>query len=266
MSFRSHNAEHEIWQTLAKHVKNPVKKMYFLSLANRLKRMAAFYCDKFDLLVPISARDLDYYRSAGCSKPAIVCSTGYNLENKGRPSVSQERNSLFYIGSLDWLPNQQGLIWFVEKVYRDLIKTHPSLKFHIAGRNASWGFLKRIEHPDVIYHGEVDDSADFISNWGICIVPLFAGSGIRIKIIESMALGRPVVATSKAAEGLEVTDKENILIADTPSDFVRCISAILNDDALYDSLSAEGRKLVESFYNRDKIAGSLIEFYNLCLP
>lgn len=265
ISFRSHNAEHKIWTSLSHHTGSPLKKFYFRSLAKRLKRMEENYIDKYDVLVPISNNDLAFYQSAGNSKPVLVCGTGYPAVCSDIHLPTGTRESLFYIGSLDWLPNQQGILWFINKVFTKLIRQYPSVTFNIAGRNAPSGFLQKIRHPNICYHGAVNDAAGFVQKMGISVVPLFSGSGIRVKIIESMAMGKPVVATTAAAEGLEVTDNVNILLADAPDQFIEKISALLDDGSLYDRLAKGGHDLVTAVYNNSKMADSLIEFYKLHL-
>ena len=259
--FRSHNAEHEIWSSYSINAGNPLKRLYLANLAARLRKMAEKYINSYDLLVPISDPDSSFYQSIGNNKPVLVCSSGYDASNIF-PGDIRPDGSLFYIGSLDWLPNQQGLLWFIGKVFKELVKTSPSLVFHIAGRNAPEEFIRKIKHPNIRFCGEVRDARDFVRSKGISIVPLFSGSGMRVKIIESMANGKPVVATSKAAEGLDVVNGENILVADRPDDFRHYVNKLLNDNVLYKKLATGARELVLSKYDNNKISASLIEFYN----
>jgi polysaccharide biosynthesis protein PslH len=259
--FRSHNAEHEIWESYSRLTINPLKRIYLSNLAARIRQMAGRYINTYDVLVPVSAHDLSFYESAGNKKPAFVCTCGFdNGFHDG--SITSPVRSLFYIGSLDWLPNIHGILWFARKVFREIVRTSPEVIFHVAGRNAPRSFVRKLNHPNIQFHGEVKNAGEFIRPLGIAVVPLFSGSGIRVKILESMAFGKPVVATSKAAEGLDVTDGENILIADSPSEFIRQISRLSSDQAFYETIAANARALVQSGYDNINIAASLIEFYN----
>jgi len=259
--FRSHNAEHEIWKSFSSATGNPLKKIYLANLAARLMKMSTRYINSYDLIVPISDRDSSFYQSIGNIKPSMVCSSGYDTKKVPLHANHAASNQLFYIGSLDWLPNRQGLLWFLGKVFRKLSRDNPEMVFYIAGRNAPGTFIRKINQPNVKYCGEVMTARDFVSSKGISVVPLFSGSGMRVKIIESMALGKPVVATSKAAEGLDVVNGENILIADRPYEFRRHINSLLNDPSLYGSIVKKARDLVLSKYDNRKISAALVEFY-----
>lgn len=105
-----------------------------------------------------------------------------------------------FLGALDWFPNQQGLLWFIDSVWPDVKAKVPEASLHIAGRNASTTLANKIASA-CDYYGEVDDTRKFISDKSICIVPLFAGSGLKIKIIEALAAGKVVVTTPIGAEG-----------------------------------------------------------------
>jgi glycosyltransferase involved in cell wall biosynthesis len=116
-------------------------------------------------------------------------------------------------------------------------------------------------YPNVEIIGEVDDALRFIHEHSIMIVPLFSGSGIRIKIIEGMACGRTIISTTIGAEGIHYTHPENILIADKPQEFLERISACLNDHMLMKKISRNARELVKKDYDRDRIIEKLLAFY-----
>jgi glycosyltransferase involved in cell wall biosynthesis len=109
--------------------------------------------------------------------------------------------------------------------------------------------------------GEVEDAAAFMYSKAILIVPLFSGSGIRIKIIEGMATGKPVISTTVGAEGIQYTRDKNIFIADTPDEFVRCISTCIENKAMCETIGRNARDLIFTEYNRDLIISKLLGFY-----
>ena len=156
--------------------------------------------------MPSVPLDEAFFRSSSYKGPAITIPTGLSLEEYPLSPLPSDP-TLFFIGALDWLPNQEGLTWFLDKVFERLVAAMPELEFHIAGRNAPKQFVKRLHHRRIIYHGEVDDARKFIQSFRVMVAPLLSGSGIRIKILEGMALGRPVVTTSVGIKGI---DAENI--------------------------------------------------------
>ncbi len=187
---------------------------------------------------------------------------GVEIEND-RPDFSKvEFPSLFYIGALDWFPNQQGLEWFFENVWDEVIKNMPGLKLYIAGRNPQmWKYLKgkRLKNVEIV--GEVESSREFIKSKAIMIVPLLAGSGIRVKILEAMSLGRAIISTSVGAEGIDYKDGENILIADTKEEFLKQILKCANDFEYSKKIGENAFKLVKEKYEIGMLARKLFEFY-----
>ncbi len=270
ISLRAHNIEHEIWERNAVTEANILRKIYFRKLAKRIRQYEYAALGRFDLLVPITNRDLEKFNKMGNLRPAHVCRAGVDIaiSNHGgaksdcrQSEESADRFSLYFLGSLDWIPNQEGLIWFVSKVLPRLLILHPDLKLHVAGRNAPESLLKRITVPGVIFHGEVDDSVCFAKSHTVLVSPCFAGSGIRLKNIEAMGLGKAVVTTSIGAEGLEANNGVNILIADHASEFQQCIERLIEYPELCRQIGEQAQVFVQENFNNEKIAAALIDFY-----
>jgi len=161
---------------------------------------------------------------------------------------------------MNWIPNLEGVLWFLENVWPDVSKRYPSLKYYIAGREMPSWFKER-HYPNVEIVGEVEDALKFMYEHTLMIVPLFSGSGIRIKIIEGMACGRTIISTTIGAEGINYTHLENILIADQPHEFLERISSCLNDSGLMNNIGSHAREMVHLYYDRDRIIGKLLSFY-----
>jgi len=185
---------------------------------------------------------------------------GIDLDNFPPPVTAPEPVTLFTIGAMNWMPNAEGVKWFLQHVWPEVHKEFPSLTYFLAGREmADW--MLRLSLPNVVVVGEVPDAREFVDAHGIMIVPLFSGSGIRIKIIEGMAAGRPVLSTPIGAEGIDCTHGKNILIANTPCEFTEMIALCMADRDRCKKLGADARKLVESDYDRRLIMEKLITFY-----
>jgi len=257
----SHNIEHLIWERIAATTRNPFRKVYLMHLARTLKTFELSVINRFDGLCTITAKDLKFFIDHGCIIPATDIPFGINPEYY-EAGTNQPDNpiSLFSIGAMNWIPNQEGIRWFLQNVWGDVQKQFPTLKYYIAGREMP-DWLIRSNYPNVEVVGEVEIAYDFMRSNGIMIVPLFSGSGIRIKIIEGMALGKPIISTTIGAEGIGYTDGENIIIADQPCEFFEMISNCLQSQNFRDRIGTNAKKLVESNYNRSRIISKLLAFY-----
>ena len=195
MVLRAHNIEHLIWERISETTTNPIRRIYLRHLAGTLKKHELSVMNDFDGVAAITKNDADFFIQAGCRVPITDIPFGINLARFD--SFLQEPGDvdLFSIGSMNWIPNQEGIRWFLETVWPDVTKQYPFLKYFIAGREMpSW--LTDSHYPNVEITGEVDDAVKFINEHALMIVPLFSGSGIRIKIIEGMACGKVIISTT----------------------------------------------------------------------
>ena len=260
ISMKSHNIEYEIWRRSAQLEKNLLKKLYLYNLASRIEKFETSLYNRFDYIYAVTPRDKEVFLKMGVTKPILIVPTGIDPPKKDYiPGLNN--NSIFHLGALDWMPNQEGLLWFIEKIWPGVQSKYPDLKFHIAGRNAPSWLVKRFAKHNIIYHGEIEDSYDFICKAGIMIVPILSGSGMRVKIVEGMSLGKPIITTSIGAEGLDVKDGVDILIADTVEGFKAKLSLLIDDKELAITLSFNARKNALEKYNNKDIAKNVVAFY-----
>jgi glycosyltransferase involved in cell wall biosynthesis len=258
--FRPHNIENLIWSRLADEEKNLVKKLYFTILSRRIKKTEKKIINDFDGVVAISEVDLRWFKNEGLTKPAQVIVPGYFPgEIVYYPDINQGK--VFFIGALDWLPNIYGLKWFIEKVWPVIIRIIPAAEFYIAGRNASEKTIAGLKGPNIIFKGEVDSSSDFIKDKTLMVVPLFSGSGIRMKIIEGLSHGKCVVATPLAAEGLDYENKKDIHIASGVSEFADNIIELLRNADRRKEVAENAVKNVRKNYNILASSDKLMNFY-----
>ncbi|MBN1182441.1 MAG: glycosyltransferase family 4 protein [Bacteroidales bacterium] len=260
IAYRAHNIEYEIWERSLS-MASGIKKMYLKNLVKRLKRFETGHINTYDVLVPITRRDLSTFNLMQNKMPAFVSPTGFNMDKLFHDNISEEFPSSFFLGALDWFPNQEGLIWFINKVWRKIHSQNPNIQFYIAGRNAPLWLENKLKQPGIIYLGEIEDAHVFMLSKGIMIVPLFSGSGMRIKIIEGMALGKTIIASPVAAEGIDITHNENIIIADGEEDFINAIDNLLKNKQLYDMIGKNAQKFITENYDNKTISSSLAEFY-----
>lgn len=260
VAMRAHNVEFEIWERITTNTKFILKKWYLKYLTNKLKRYELDHLNMYDYLIAVSERDLRKFKSLGYKNGAMSSPIGLDLRNYKNRFTTQISDDLCFIGALDWIPNMEGLTWFLDHVWPELSKVYPELKFHIAGRNTPES-LKNINIKNVIVHGEVSDAVEFVSKYSMMIVPLFSGSGMRVKILEGMALGRVVITTTLGKEGISAEDGTHILEANNAAEFLYQISSVLKGDRNKNAIGMAARAFVEDHYDHNTIAIKLLNKY-----
>lgn len=260
ISLRSHNIEHEIWERILQNTSNPLKKVYLTHLTKGLKTFELQKIQEIDTLVAITHRDLAQFETLGFRGNGQVTPIGLDAKRyQSDLTVYQEHDkplSISFIGSLDWMPNLEGIEWFLEKVMPTLTERFPALTLHIAGRNTPNSFIQK-NYKNVIIHGEVENAHDFINTHHIMIVPLFSGSGMRVKILEGMALSRVILTTTIGVEGIEAKHNEHLYIVNTVEEFLQQIEhCIVNQKKLIE-IGKKARQFIEEKYDNLTIAKRL---------
>lgn len=258
---RSHNLEYMIWERLASSTNNKAKKVYLKILAKQLKNYEIDVINKVDGIASITDEDGIKYKNLGCNKPVITIPFGIEVDKFEYKDITTKDNiSLFHLGSMGWKPNLEAIAWFGESVFPKINDVYPNIKLHIAGRDMP-NWLLNQKNKNIINHGEVNNAKEFMNNYGIMVVPLLSAGGMRIKIIEGMALGKVIISTKIGAEGIDYTDRENILIANKKSEFIKQLNWIFKDINRIKTIGKNARLLVEKKYNNKTINSKLINFY-----
>jgi polysaccharide biosynthesis protein PslH len=265
IALRAHNVEHEIWKRVAEVTNLAPKKWYLNYLNKKLRRFELENIQKCDVLLPITERDLRIFRLLGYSGQAVVTPVGLQSRDYQPNWKSFNRHpSIGFIGAMDWMPNQEGLTWFLESVWTE--NTHSDtegwskLQLHIAGRNAP-NWIKNLKVKNVHFHGEIPDAQRFMNQHSISIVPLFSGSGIRIKILEAMMLGRVVLTTSMGLEGISAKDGEEVLIANTPYEFAEKIDHCLKNPEILRGIGKRAQAFAAQHFDHFEIAANVMDVY-----
>ena len=258
--YRAHNIEHEIWERSSK-LSGGIVQAYLKNLSKRIKRFEKDILNSYDLLVPITERDGRILNEMGNKKPMHVSPTGIDTTALIPHSKHLEHPSVFHIGSLEWSPNQEGLLWFIEKCWPRIHEKFPELKFYVAGRNAPEWLIRKFDAPNIVYEGEIPDAYEFMNSKSIMVVPLFSGSGMRIKIIEGMALGKPIISTTIGTEGISTTSDKNILIANNEEEFTRAVSKLIEDNRSFQEISRNAIEYIHEKFDNLALAGALSGFY-----
>ncbi|MFT4761618.1 MAG: glycosyltransferase involved in cell wall biosynthesis [Paraglaciecola sp.] len=261
IAMRSHNVEFEIWERQIETTNFLPKKWYLQSQLTPFKKFEIDQLKHYDKLVAITEKDLAYFQKLGFQGEGISIPVGIDLKTyESTPTLTKKKLTFSFIGSLDWMPNQQGVQWFLEEVWPAVIAQFPTAKFHIAGRHAPDWLLQQM-HQNVVIEGEVDSAIDFIRQHPIMVVPLFSGSGIRVKILEGMALNRVIITTNLGMEGIDAEHRKEILIADTKATFLKEIKhCFLNQNEL-NQIGKNARNFIENHFDNQELGRQLKEFF-----
>lgn len=252
---RAHNVEHLIWERTTQEESKPVLKAFLKAQSAKLKRYEIHCTTKADAILPISPVDASFFTAYNEHVYTVPC---------GIAQVAANQNinckSFFHLGAMDWLPNQLGIDWLLKEVWPKVMARDSKLKLHLAGRAMSDELLK-LKLPGVQVHGEVENAQTFRAEHGVMLVPLHAGSGMRIKIIEGFAEGIPVIATKIGAEGIEAENGKNILLADKAQEFADAILNIANDGATCKSIGKNAATLATEKYLNQTLMTDLVRYY-----
>lgn len=261
IAMRAHNVEHEIWDRISHNTRFWPKKWYLQYLTRKLKAYETRQLNQYDVLVAITERDLNKFRSMGFNKLGLSVPIGINPDDY-RPNFTSYKKhlSISFIGSLDWMPNQEGLLWFLDKVWDRVHHHFPNLTLHIAGRNTPEWILA-MKRKNVVIHGEVPSAKRFINKHSLMLVPLRSGSGMRAKILEGMALGKTVISTSVGLEGINARDRTEVLIADTAEEFVKSIQFCYQSNGELKRMGERALDFVGQNYDSRYIARQLMQTY-----
>lgn len=256
---RAHNLEHRIRAMMSVNDSNLFRKYYLSVLSRRLLELETEAARQFDAVVPISETDASWFRSIAGDKPVFLSETGAD-EALMLPEPPPENPKVGFIGAMNWQPNTDGLKWFISEVWPEVTLKIPAATLHVAGRGLRQGATLP-SGLNIFNEGEPDDARKFMAANHVMIAPLFAGSGIRIKIIEAMSTGRPVVATPVAVAGLPVENGRELMVASNPASFSTAIIRLLEEPELRTLTGRAAVSLVKERYHNSTITARLIEFY-----
>ncbi len=262
---RAHNIEYTIWERLAENENNFFKKLYYKSLAKRIKNFESIYYNLFDAVAAITLEDKNRLLKIGIKTRIEVIPAGVIVEKFAKISIKESfENSVFVLSALDWIPNQEALLWFVEHVWPLVTKDNKEVELHIAGKNTP-ELVYNLKNEKIIVHGFVDDASIFMQTYNLMLVPLLSGGGMRVKIIEGMAAGKCILASEVGAEGISYTNYENIVICKNPKDWAKNILAFLGNSKNRELISENAKKLVDIEYDNRTVTKKYLSLYHSLL-
>jgi len=263
ISYRAHNVEFKIWERMLRNTKNPLKKFYLDIQTRRLKKFEKKVLEGVDLLIPITDADEKNIRLIfNYNKPSIPIPTGlWNEQFKLLP-VKKKPFTLFFFGAMDWMPNVEAARWLAEDIFPEIRKKIPGAVCVLAGRFMPKALKKLNDTDGLAIIEEVKNNLEFYENGTIMTVPLLSGSGLKIKMLEGMALGKCIITTSIGAEGIHGSHGIHYFIADRKEDFISIILHLYENPDIITKVGANARKFVTEHYDMKKLGKQLVDFYN----
>jgi glycosyltransferase involved in cell wall biosynthesis len=188
--------------------------------------------------------------------------TGTFIPNE---TIDVQPNTLFHLGSLDWQPNIEAVLYFIEKILPQIQSERPEIEFHVAGKNTPDVIKQYHNPPHIIVHGEVEHAPTFMQTYDIMVVPLLSGGGMRLKMVEAMALGKPIVTTSVGIEGIPAKHETHAVIADTDKAFAKAVLQLMDNTSKKNALGTEAQIFVQRYFNWDSIIQDVTTLYSSLL-
>lgn len=255
---RQANVENLLLERNARKATNPLIRWFLLDQARLMKKFEYQAMLNVDGVTAVTSVDREKFIKMLPDLNCEVVEDGAKLPDL-RGIIRDER-TLLSISNWKWRPNIEGLKWFVKFVWPVLHKNHPNLHFEIAGHGIPNRFQKKLESLGITCLGFVKDVEYYRQKATIMMVPLLSGSGLKLKILEGLASGIPIITTSIGAEGIAMRPDKDYLLAETPGDFIKQTEKLLNDHELQQKLSVNGRTLIKQKYQWDKKAEILENF------
>lgn len=259
---RTHNIEHQIWERMVQHTHTPFKKLVLKQMTKQLRRYELSVFDKVDGFMAITELDYQYFHEQFPATKGVVIPFGVNVDNyePEEDYIPSDEPELFHIGSMNWLPNVEGIEWFMDEVWPKMLAKFPELTFTIAGHDIP-ASMKTNSWPNVKVEEDVPDVNEFMLSKDIMVVPLLSGSGMRVKIIEAMALEKTVISTSIGAEGIEATDGVHLFIANKPEEFVDALEKCIKSPDLCKIIGENARDFIQLHHDIDVLTQQITKFY-----
>jgi len=251
----THNVEAMIWRRHLGVSRNPFWRLVCWGEYQKMIRFEESFLEKSQHVLTVSESDKDFFSRFIDRSKMTVISTGVDTDYF-LPNATEEKSySLVFTGSMDWMPNEDGVLYFVRSILPLIRQEIPQVTFKIVGRAPSEKLRSAMaSEPGVQVTGRVEDIRPYVHEGSVYIVPLRIGSGTRLKIFEAMAMGKAIVSTTLGAEGLPVNDGRDILIADTREAFAQKVISLLRDAEERERLGAAARQLVEQRYSWSSVA------------
>ena len=257
-----HNCESAMAYRWAQRERNPFKKAYLRLQARKLENLERSICGNFDVNTVVSEQDLHLLRAKHPSAHIHIVENGVDTDYFMPASAKEEPHSLIFTGSLDWHPNLSAMQVLLHEIWPRIKAGFPDARLYLAGKNPPSFLRQRArDDPSIKVVPNPSDMRPLLERAAVYVCPILEAGGTRLKILDAMAMARPVISTTIGCEGLRVKQGENILIADAASDFADKVVQLIENKSLRNQLAQAGRALVKREYSWERIAHQLEQAY-----
>jgi polysaccharide biosynthesis protein PslH len=260
---REHNYETTMLERFADNEQNVLLKLFVRSEYFRMQTYEPAICRRFDCCAMITPDDQRRLAAAAPDAISVCIPAGVSMPEQTEEGA-EDQNSILFLSSLDWKPNADGFMWFYKEVFPIIQSRVPCAHIVIVGKGNA-PELRAIHNEHVKFVGFVEDVAPYLRRATVCIVPLFTGSGIRIKILEMMSYGKAIVTTPIGCEGITLTDGESALIASERDGFADAVARALVDADARLRLGRRARDTAQQSYAWESVAAQFEAAYRSML-
>ena len=258
-----HNIESHLFQRRAQIETHPLKRLYYRIEGNKLERYEAAVCPTFDMNFTVSELDAKRLLDTAPGTTATVIANGVDVDYF-RPieTVAEEQESVIMVSGMNWFPNRDAVIYMCDHIWPMLSKAFPNISWTVVGSSPPDQLLQLASRDNrITVTGFVDDVREYIAKAQVYLCPMRDGGGTRLKILDALAMAKPIVATTMAYEGISITPEENVLVADTPESFVNQIGRLVNDSNFRKQIGSKAREFVIDNYSWPVIGKHLQSCY-----
>ncbi len=262
-----HNAVWQVFERLSRGTRNPISRWLLGREAHIIRGIEGAACCRAQTVLAVSEQDQQALREVA-GESALIEIVPITVDAEHFQPIWEARNPqpnrLLTIGTMFWLPNSEGVSWWLRQGYEHLRRLCPNVTYDVVGARPPHTLQMLAErHAGVHLHGYVADVTPFWTSAGALAVPLLSGGGVRVKILEAMAMGIPVISTTIGCEGLAVRNGEHLLVADNPETFARACATVLRDKELALHLARNARQLILEQYDAKVALRALDSAYKL---
>jgi glycosyltransferase involved in cell wall biosynthesis len=227
-----------------------------------LKRYEGEMCRIFDAVTAVSSEDRQSLVEAGARNDITVIPIAIDTDEQAQIARQPKGPHIVHIGTMYWPPNIDGITWFLDEIYPRIKEQIPNVRCTLIGARPPTSITERAQtDPSLTVTGYVDDPLPYLADSSMMVIPLRAGGGMRVKILNALSQGIPMVSTTVGCEGIAVTDEKDILVADDPRAFAEATVRLLMDHALNASITQNGRQTAEDKYDYRQACKPLDEIY-----
>jgi glycosyltransferase involved in cell wall biosynthesis len=257
-----HNIESHLLKRRTLFEKNPLKRLYYAIEGSKLERYEQTACAEFDTNFTVSALDRQRLLELVPAARADVIANGVDIEYFKPDGSPASAGNLLMASGMNWFPNRDAVMYMCNEIWPLLTRQAPDLSWTVVGASPPQQVLDlAARDPRVTVTGFVNDVRPYLSGAEIYLCPMRDGGGTRVKILDALAMGKAIVATTMGCEGIDVTPDRNVLIANTPQEFAEQIQRLHNDPGLRQRLGQEARRLAADYYSWPVIGNNLSAVY-----